>query len=91
MSAYINHGVSGMKQWSLILLLGIATFNLSAADLSTEQVEQQIQLSHMLGQINQEEQNLRIRKVRRLGVDGYYEWLENENRQAGKTAVNNSK
>jgi len=56
MSAYINHGVSGMKQWSLILLLGIATFNLSAADL-----------------------------------DGYYEWLENENRQAGKTAVNNSK
>lgn len=80
-----------MKQWSLVLLLGLAAFNLSAADLSTEQVEQQIQLSHMLGQISQEEQNFRIQKVRALGVDGYYEWLQNDTRPVGKTAANESK
>lgn len=79
-----------MKQWSLVLLLGLAAFNLNAADLSAEQVEQQIQLSHMLGQISQEEQNYRIQKVRTLGVDGYYEWLQNDTRPVGKTAANSS-
>lgn len=77
-----------MKQWCLVLLLGLAAFNLNAADLSAEQVEQQIQLSHMLGQISQEEQNFRIQKVRTLGVDGYYEWLQNDTRPVGKTAAN---
>ncbi|NNC68311.1 MAG: hypothetical protein HKN83_09785 [Gammaproteobacteria bacterium] len=79
-----------MKQWSLVLLLGLTAFNLNAADLSAEQVEQQIQLSHMLGQISQKEQNYRIQKVRTLGVDGYYEWLQNDTRPAGKTAANSS-
>jgi len=79
-----------MKQWSLVLLLGLAAFNLNAADLSAEQVEQQIQLSHMLGQISQEEQNYRIQKVRNLGVDGYYEWLQNDTRPVGKTVANSS-
>ena len=79
-----------MKQWSLVLLLGLAAFSLNAADLTAEQVEQQIQLSHMLGQISQEEQNFRIQKVRSLGVDGYYEWLQNDTRPAGKTAANSS-
>lgn len=79
-----------MKQWSLALILGLAAFNLNAADLSAEQVEQQIQLSHMLGQISQEEQNYRIQKVRTLGVDGYYEWLQNDTRPGGKTAANSS-
>ncbi|MDH3608916.1 MAG: hypothetical protein OEQ24_06725 [Gammaproteobacteria bacterium] len=79
-----------MKQWSLVLLLGLTAFNLNAADLSAEQVEQQIQLSHMLGQISQKEQNYRIQKVRTLGVDGYYEWLQNDTRPVGKTAVNSS-
>ena len=79
-----------MKQWSLVLLLGLAAFNLNAVDLSAEQVEQQIQLSHMLGQISQEEQNYRIQKVRTLGVDGYYEWLQNDTRPVGKTAANSS-
>lgn len=79
-----------MKQWSLVLLLGLAAFNLNAADLSAEQVEQQIQLSHMLGQISQEEQNYRIQKVRTLGVDGYYVWLQNDTRPVGKTAANSS-
>jgi hypothetical protein len=77
-----------MKQWSLILLLGFAAVSLNAADLTAEQVEQQIQLSHMLGQISQEEQNHRIQKVRSLGVDGYYEWLQNDTRPAGKTVSN---
>lgn len=80
-----------MKQWSLALLLGLAALSLNAADLSAEQVEQQIQLSHMLGQISQNEQNFRIQKVRSLGVDGYYEWLQNDTRPAGKTAANSSK
>lgn len=79
-----------MKQWSLVLLLGLTAFNLNAADLSAEQVEQQIQLSHMLGQISQKEQNYRIQKVRILGVDGYYEWLQNDTRPVGKTAANSS-
>ncbi len=79
-----------MKQWSLVLLLGLTAFNLNAADLSAEQVEQQIQLSHMLGQISQKEQNYRIQKVRTLGVDGYYEWLQNDTRPVGKTAANSS-
>ena len=79
-----------MKQWSLVLLLGLAASNLNAADLSAEQVEQQIQLSNMLGQISQEEQNYRIQKVRTLGVDGYYEWLQNDTRPVGKTAANSS-
>jgi hypothetical protein len=77
-----------MKQWSLVLLLGFAAFSLNAADLTAEQVEQQIQLSHMLGQISQDEQNHRIQKVRSLGVDGYYEWLQNDTRPEGKTASN---
>ena len=77
-----------MKQWSLALLLGFSAFSLNAADLTTKQVEQQIQLSHMLGQISQDEQNFRIKKVRSLGVDGYYEWLQNDTRPAGKTASN---
>ena len=80
-----------MKQWPLILLLGLFAFNLNAADLSAQQVEQQIQLSHMLGQISQEEQNYRIQKVRSLGVDGYYKWLETNTRSNGKTTANNSK
>ncbi|MEM7401416.1 MAG: hypothetical protein AAF304_05640 [Pseudomonadota bacterium] len=80
-----------MKQWVLALFLGFAVISLSAADLTTEQVEQQIQLSHMLGQISQEEQNYRIQKVRTLGVDGYYEWLQNDSRSHGKTAANGSK
>jgi len=70
--------------------LRLSCFSLNAADLSVEQVEQQIQLSHMLGQISQEEQNYRIQKVRSLGVDGYYEWLQNDTRPAGKTAANSS-
>ena len=80
-----------MKQWSMVLLLFLAASGLNAADLSVEQVEQQIQLSHMLGQISQEEQNYRIQKVRSLGVDRYYEWLQNDTRLAGKTADKNSK
>lgn len=79
-----------MKQCFLALLLGLAAFTLNAADLSAEQVEQQIQLSHMLGQISQEEQKFRIEKVRTLGVDGYYEWLQNDTRTEGTTAANNS-
>lgn len=71
-----------------MLLLGLTAINLNAADLSAEQVEQQIQLSHMLGQISQKEQNYRIQKVRTLGVDGYYEWLQNDTRPVGKTATN---
>ncbi len=77
-----------MKQWLSALILGMASVSLSAADLTAEQVEQQIQLSHMLGQISQQEQNLRINKVRALGVDGYYEWLQNDTRSHGKTAAN---
>jgi len=73
-----------------ILLLGLVAFNLNSAELTAEQVEQQIQLSHMLGQISQQEQNYRIQKVRSLGVDGYYEWLQNDTRPAGKTAANRS-
>jgi len=79
-----------MKQWFLVLLLGLAAFSLNAADLSAETVEQQIKLSHMLGQISQEEQDFRIQKVRTLGVDGYYEWLQNDTRSEGKTAANSS-
>jgi len=78
-----------MKQCFLALLLSFAAFTLNAADLSVEQVEQQIQLSHMLGQISLEEQNFRIEKVRALGVDGYYEWLQNDDRPVDKTAANN--
>jgi len=74
----------------LVLLLGLVALSLNAVDLSTEQIEQQIQLSHMLGQISQEEQNYRIQKVRSLGVDDYYEWLQNDTRQAGKIAANSS-
>ena len=71
-----------MKQWSLMLLFSLIAFNVNAADLTPEQLEQQIQLSHMLGQISQQEQNYRIQKVRSLGVDGYYEWLrDHENSQ----------
>ena len=80
-----------MKQWFLTLFLGLAALSLGAADLTTEQVEQQIQLSHMLGQISQEEQNYRIQKVRTLGVDGYYEWLQNDTGSHGKTAANGNK
>lgn len=80
-----------MKQWFSALILSMAAASLSAADLTSEQVEQQIQLSHMLGQISQDEQNLRIQKVRTLGVDGYYEWLQNDTRSHGKTAANKSK
>ncbi len=80
-----------MKQWSLVLLSYIVAFSLNAADLSAEQLEQQIQLSHMLGQISQEEQNYRIQKVRSLGVDGYYEWLQKDTRPEGKTAAKVSK
>ena len=80
-----------MKQWSLVLLFCLVAFNLNAADLSAEQLEQQIQLSHMLGQISQEEQNYRIQKVRSLGVDGYYEWLQNDTHPEGKTAAKGSK
>ena len=79
-----------MKQWFLVLLLGLIAVNLNAADLTVEQVEQQIQLSQMLGQISQKEQNYRIQKVRSLGVDGYYEWLQNDARRSGKTAANRS-
>ena len=61
---------------------------LAASDLTPEQVEQQIQLSHMLGQINQAEQNHRIQKVRTLGVDGYYEWLSKQDTSSGSTASN---
>ncbi len=80
-----------MKQWFLILFLGLLVGYLQAADLSVEQVEQQIQLSHMLGEINQKEQNFRIQKVRTLGVDGYYEWLKNDIRSQDKTVANDSK
>lgn len=79
-----------MKQWISALILGVAAAGLNAADLTAEQVEQQIQLSHMLGQISQEEQNFRIEKVRSLGVDGYYEWLQSDTRTHGKTAANES-
>ena len=79
-----------MKRWYLMLLICVVASSLNAADLTAEQVEQQIQLSHMLGQISQEEQNYRIQKVRSLGVDGYYEWLHNDTRQ-GKTAKNSTK
>ncbi|MEJ2116256.1 MAG: hypothetical protein P8X88_09520 [Gammaproteobacteria bacterium] len=80
-----------MKQWSLMLLSYIIALSLNAADLSAEQLEQQIQLSHMLGQISQEEQNYRIQKVRSLGVDGYYEWLQKDTNPEGKTAAKVSK
>ena len=80
-----------MKQWFIALFLCLIALSVSAADLTTEQVEQQIQLSHMLGQISQKEQNYRIQKVRTLGVDGYYEWLQNDTRRNGKTAANGSK
>ena len=80
-----------MKQWFIALLLVMFAFSLSAADLTPEQVEQQIQLSHMLGQISQEEQNFRIQKVRTLGVDGYYEWLQSDTRSHGKTAAKGAK
>ena len=80
-----------MKQWPLILLFGLFVFNLNAADLTPEQLEQQIQLSHMLGQISQKEQNYRIQKVRSLGVDGYYEWLRNHENSQGKAISKNSK
>ena len=80
-----------MKQWFFALFLVLAALSASAADLTTEQVEQQIQLSHMLGQISQEEQNYRIQKVRTLGVDGYYEWLQNDTRSHGKTAAKGAK
>ena len=35
-----------------------------------------------------EKENFRIEKVRALGVDGYYEWLQNDTRTQGKTAAN---
>ena len=73
-----------MKQWFLALFLSLLAFNINASGLSAEQLEQQIQLSHMLGQISLEEQNYRIQKVRTLGVEGYYEWLRNNTRSDGK-------
>ena len=81
-----------MKLWSCLLLicLGLIVGNICPADLSAEQVEQPIQISHMLGQISQEEQNFRIQKVITLGVDGYYEWLRNDNRATGRTASNDN-
>lgn len=74
----------------MLLLTGICTWSVGAADLTAEQVEQQIQLSHMLGEINQEEQNYRIQKVRVLGVDGYYEWLQNNEHTSSRAASNNN-
>ena len=78
-----------MKQWVFGLLFSLSVGALNAADLTVEQVEQQIQLSHMLGQISVEEQNLRIQLLRTYGVDKYYEWLKNDTRPVSKSASNN--
>ncbi len=80
-----------MKLQSCLLLtvLGINAAITNAADLTPEQLEQQIQLSHMLGQISQQEQNYRIQKVRSLGVDGYYKWLQADNRSTEKNSTSN--
>ncbi len=82
------------KRLSLFLIcMGLIVVNpigyLGAAGLTAEQLEQQIQLSHMLGQITLEEQNYRIQKVRTLGVDGYYKWLRSEGASAKTSASNN--
>ena len=80
-----------MKQWFLISFLSLFACSLNGSELSAEQLEQQIQLSHMLGQISQEEQNYRIQKVRALGVKGYYEWLRSSTSSGDKTVSNSTK
>ena len=81
-----------MKFLAYLLLIGtvLCGVNVSAADLSEQQVEQQIQLAQMLGQISKEEQEYRVQKVRTLGVDGYYEWLQNDTRIIDNTTAGNS-
>ncbi len=81
-----------MRILAYFLLIGSVTWgvNVSAADLSEQQVEQQIHLAQMLGQISKEEQEFRVQKVRTLGVDGYYEWLQNDTRAVDQATANNN-
>lgn len=74
----------------LLICTAACSVNVSAADLSEQQVEQQIHLAQMLGQISKEEQEFRVQKVRTLGVDGYYEWLQNDTRSSDQTTANNN-
>jgi len=81
-----------MKFLAYFLLIAtvICGVHVNAADLSEQQVEQQIQLAQMLGQISKEEQEYRVQKVRALGVDGYYEWLQNDTRTVDQTTAGNN-